>query len=96
MALIDELLKKKEDKAQIVKFEKFNCQPCRMVSEFFEREGVKIVPVNVQEPENIDLAIEMDIMSVPVTILYVDGKEVKRTHGYNEGQLEEIVELSKQ
>jgi thioredoxin 1 len=60
-----------------------------MVSEFLKNNGVTYTTHDVTvEPE---VAAQYSIMSVPVTILLDDqGKEIKRSNGFNPPELEEM------
>jgi thioredoxin 1 len=66
------------------------CRPCEMVKHFLQDKGIDYESVNVQE--HPEVAGEFGIMSTPVTILLDDnGKEVKRSAGFNPVQLEELL-----
>lgn len=61
------------------------CAPCRAQKPVIEQlakqfDGkAQIVEVNVNE--NRDLAMHLDIMSIPTLILFIEGKEVQRFVG---------------
>jgi len=61
------------------------CAPCRAQKPIIEQlskqfDGkAQIVEVNVDE--NRDLAMHLDIMSIPTLILFIEGKEVQRFVG---------------
>ena len=67
----------------LVKFGAPWCQPCKMVGPVLEemaQEGKAIFDVNTDEDQ--DSAIKYAIRGVPTFILFEDGKEVKRTSGF--------------
>ena len=59
------------------------CGPCQMLKPVLEEitseRSTKIVSVNVDD--NMELAREYGIMTIPCLILFKDGKEVKRSVG---------------
>ena len=59
------------------------CGPCKMLKpvleEISEEKSFKIVSVDVDN--NMELAKEYGIMTIPCLILFKDGKEVKRSVG---------------
>ena len=67
----------------LVKFGAPWCQPCQMVAPTLEEmatEGLAVFDVNTDEDQ--DSAIKYGIRGVPTFIVFEDGKEVKRTSGY--------------
>lgn len=62
------------------------CGPCRMaepvLEELSNEYNGKIIFVKVNVDENSSLASEYDVMSIPTTILFKDGKEVSRQIGF--------------
>jgi len=77
---------------KIIKLEQPNCRNCGFVENFLNDNGVEYESIDVMQ--NTDVAMEYGIMSTPVTILLDnEGKEVKRSNGYNPGELEEMIEL---
>lgn len=62
------------------------CGPCRMAEPILEelsdeyKDKVKIAKINVDD--NPDSSGEYDVMSIPTTILYKDGKEIGRQIGF--------------
>ena len=74
---------------KILKLEQPNCNPCKMVSNFLNDNGVEYDVVDVSE--NPEVASQYGIMSVPVTILLnEEGKEVVRSNGFKPNELEVI------
>lgn len=68
------------------------CNPCTMVKNFLNGEGVEFESVNISEtPDAIE---EYGVMSTPVTILIdeEEGEEVARVAGFNPPQLEVLIE----
>ncbi|MGB2705770.1 MAG: thioredoxin [Candidatus Omnitrophota bacterium] len=63
------------------------CMPCRMISPIIDelsedyKEKIKIAKVNVDN--NAELATDLQILSIPLLILFKDGKEITRITGVN-------------
>jgi len=76
---------------KLVKLYKPACPPCERVENLLQDKGVVYESYNVQlSPEK---ASEFMVMGTPVTILLDDqDKEVKRSIGYNEEELVEMIE----
>ncbi len=80
--------------AKLIKFEKENCPACTIVENFLSEKDVS--PEKVNPFDQPDLAVKFKISSVPVVILLSDeGQEIKRSRGFNPGELEEIINLIK-
>lgn len=75
---------------KIVKFYQNSCNPCKMVDEFLQREGVVYTSINVEEQPG-EAAKHM-VMGVPVVLLKDGDQVLKRTVGYKPAELEEILE----
>ena len=71
------------EKLVLVDFNATWCGPCKMLkpilSEISEERSFKIVSIDVDD--NMDLAKEYGIMTIPCLIVFKDGKEVKRSVG---------------
>ena len=78
------------------------CGPCRMMAPVLDELSgrmagkVKITKLNVEEPENQDLAMEYSIQSIPNMKLFKGGKVIKDFVGFRpmevlEPELEEAV-----
>jgi thioredoxin 1 len=79
---------------KLVKFEKENCGPCNMVSNWLEDQGVEYERVNPFKGEEAQkLAVKYKIgMTVPVTVLVDDaGEKVELVRGFNPDELETLV-----
>jgi len=63
------------------------CMPCKMLSPIIDElstnysEKVKFVKIDVDD--NSELATNLQILSIPVLILFKNGKELKRIVGVN-------------
>jgi len=63
------------------------CMPCRMISPIIDelsedyKGKIKFTKVNVDN--NTKLATDLQILSIPVLILFKDGEEIKRIVGAN-------------
>ena len=74
----------KEEKIVIVDFYADWCSPCKMLTPILEsiaeeRKDIKIVKVNVDD--NSKLANEFRAYSIPLLVIFEDGKEVNRVAG---------------
>ncbi|MFA6393717.1 MAG: thioredoxin [Patescibacteria group bacterium] len=78
------------------------CGPCRLMAPVLDELSgrmagkVKITKLNVEEPENQDLAMEYSIQSIPNMKLFKDGKVIKDFVGFRpmevlEPELEEAI-----
>jgi glutaredoxin len=76
---------------EIIKFYNDGCGPCIAVDNFLQDKGVAYKSYNAaKEPKK---AVEYKLgFGVPVVILMDGETEVKRTKGYNIGELEAIIE----
>ena len=84
---------RKSEKVVLVDFYAEWCGPCKMLSPVLDQvsaevEGVVIGKFNIDE--GIDIAKELDVMSVPTMIIFKDGKEVDRLVGLR--QKSQIIE----
>ena len=72
-----------EQELVLVDFNADWCGPCKMLKPILEEisneRSTKIVSVNVDD--NMELAREYGIMTIPCLILFKDGKEFKRSVG---------------
>jgi glutaredoxin len=80
---------------RLLKFEKKNCPKCDMVQNYFDNEGIHIdEKYDVETSSDLDFIAQYVSMSLPVVVLIHDnGEVVRKSEGFNRGQLEEIVEL---
>lgn len=77
---------------RIVKFERHGCNPCIAVGNYLDDLGVDYETINVEE--NVDKAIEFQVMSTPITfVLNEENEIIKRSRGYNPEELDEMAEL---
>lgn len=77
---------------EILKFYQPGCAPCQRVENYLNDKGVNHTSIDVtKDPAK---AVENDIgFGVPVVILKKDGEEILRTRGFNEEELEAIIDL---
>ena len=73
---------------KIIKFEKNDCNPCAMVSEFLDRKGVKYERINAFD--NPEMAMKFRVRTVPTVILMENDAEVKRVMGFKMEELNEM------
>lgn len=70
------------------------CGPCKRMEPELEKLALKwqgrMRLVHMDVDENSDLAVQMNVMSVPTVILFVDGEIRQRVMGYQ--PLERLVE----
>lgn len=76
---------------KIVKFEKEDCNPCMMVSQFFENKRIEFETVNPFN--NPELAMKHRVRSVPTTILIDEERELDRIVGYDPEKLSRLVSM---
>lgn len=75
---------------KIIKFEKEDCNPCLMVSEYFEANSVPFDAVNpFNSPE---IAVKYKIRSVPTTLLIENDEVVMKVIGYQPTELKSMIE----
>lgn len=78
---------------ELIKFEKDNCIPCTMVEEHLKRNAITATVYRpFEKDDDRKKAMEFGIMSVPVTILVEDGKEIRRSNGFKPEELNEMIE----
>mgnify|MGYP003082351557 FL=1 len=73
---------------RIIKFEKNDCNPCAMVSEFLDRKGVEYERINAFD--NPEMAMKFRVRTVPTVILMENDAEVKRVMGFKMEELNEM------
>ena len=74
---------------RVIKFEKKDCAPCTMVSEFLDRKGVQYEKINpFDHPE---MAARFHVRSVPTVIVLEQEEEVGRTIGFKPEELTRLV-----
>lgn len=70
---------------KIIKFEKDDCAPCNMVSEYLDNKGVAYETVNpFDQPE---MAVKYKVRSVPTVIVLKGNEEVQRVIGFKPEEL---------
>lgn len=80
---------------RIIKFEKDNCAPCKMIEQFLKENNIEHEVVNVfNEPEK---AQEHKVtFSVPVLLVLDDaGNQIFRTVGFKPLELDKFLEIVK-
>ena len=71
----------KSGKLTLVDFYATWCGPCKMLAPIMEEVSKTNTVYKMDTDNNMDLAQEFGIMSIPCVILFKDGKEVKRSVG---------------
>ncbi len=72
------------------------CGPCKMFGPIFEEaskkyEDIKFFKLNVDEDKD-DVSKDLGVMSIPTTIIFKNGKEIKRNIGFlDKDSLEEFL-----
>ena len=84
-----QIIKKKEMK-RIIKFEKEDCNPCLMVSEYFKTHSIAFDAINPFN--NPEVAVKYKIRSVPTTLLIENGEVLMRVTGYQPNELKSMIE----
>lgn len=76
---------------KLIKFEKDNCKPCEMVSDYLSSKNVEFEAINAYD--NPMKASKMKVRSVP-TLMLLDneGNEIKRIVGYNPQEIDQLIE----
>ena len=69
------------EKLVLVDFNATWCGPCRMLKPVLEEISDKYKIVSVDVDENMDLARDYGIQTIPCLLIFKDGKEVKRSVG---------------
>ena len=76
---------------KIIKFEKNDCNPCAMVSEFLDKKGVEYERINAFD--NPEMAMKFKVRTVPTVILMENNAEVKRVMGFKMEELNEMTSV---
>lgn len=70
---------------RILKFEKNDCAPCNMVSQFLNQQGITYETINpFDQPET---AVKYRVRSVPTVIVLEKEEEIKRIIGFKPEEL---------
>lgn len=81
---------------QLVVVTQNGCNPCTMLKDHLNREGVEFDVFNIHTDEHVVVADEkltmsdLGIMSSPVTILFDGNEEVARVAGFKVGNTEDV------
>ena len=70
-----------EQKLVLVDFNATWCGPCKMLKPVLEEISNDYKVVSIDVDDNMDLAREYGIMTIPCLIVFKDGKEIKRSVG---------------
>lgn len=76
---------------KVIKFEKEDCAPCNMVSQYLDSKGVAYETVNPFE--NPELAMRFKVRSVPTVIVTDQDAEVKRIVGFKPEELSLLIAM---
>lgn len=73
------------------------CGPCRMLSpvleELEEKTNIKILKIDVDDENNIEIVRDFNIQSIPSLFLLTDGRVIKSSLGYM--PLDRLIEFIK-
>ncbi len=69
------------EKLVLVDFNATWCGPCRMLKPVLEEISDKYKIVSIDVDENMDLARDYGIQTIPCLLVFKEGKEVKRSVG---------------
>lgn len=73
---------------RILKFEKNDCAPCNMVSQYLLQKGIVYETINpFDRPED---AMKYKVRSVPTVIVLQEEQEIKRVIGFKPDELSAI------
>lgn len=76
---------------RIIKFEKDDCAPCNMVSEYLDLKGVDYEKVNAfDQPE---IAMRYKVRSVPTVIVTYQDEILHRIIGFKPDELQEALAI---
>lgn len=72
------------------------CEPCKMaepvLEELSKQYDGKVVIAKVNVDENRDLSIKYSVLSIPTTVMFVDGQEKGRQIGFGgKGPFEKLI-----
>ena len=70
-----------DEKLVLVDFNATWCGPCRMLKPILEEISSDHKVVSIDVDNNMELAREYGIMTIPCLIVFKDGKEIKRSVG---------------
>lgn len=74
---------------RIIKFEKQDCAPCKMLSEYLDNNGVSYERINAfDRPE---LAAKFRVRSLPTLIVLDQDQEVARSIGFKVDELKKLL-----
>lgn len=70
-----------DEKLVLVDFNATWCGPCRMLKPVLEEISSDYKVVSIDVDNNMEIAREYGIMTIPCLIVFKDGKEIKRSVG---------------
>ncbi len=75
---------------KIIKFEKADCNPCVMVSQYLDAKSTTFEAINPFN--NPEIAVKYKIRSVPTTLLIENDEILMRSIGFQPDELNRIIE----
>jgi thioredoxin 1 len=74
---------------EILKFSRVGCTPCKIMTNFLHDKGVDYKELDVEE--DVQLAAQFGISSVPTLLLVDNGEVIDRVVGFNPSAIEELL-----
>lgn len=73
---------------EIIKFSSKTCSPCKALQEYLTNNNLEVTSVDVED--DYEAAMKHNIRAVPTLIKLLDGEEVDRITGFNNGVIDKV------